>query len=241
LALVVLWALATGLHWVDPSVVPPPRVVVSTLSDLWTQQHLLHQVAVSLGRAAEGSVIGIAAGLLLGVAAGLSRLGEELFDAFMQMLRTVPFLALVPLFIVWFGIGELPKLLLIALATMFPMYLNSYTGVRNVDRKLVEAMQCFGLIGPRLIRQVVIPLALPSILTGLRFSLGVAVLVLVAAEQINTSAGIGYLLASAQLYQQVDVILICLAIYALLGLSADLVVRLLERALMPWRAAVALR
>lgn len=239
--LIALWAAATGAGWVDPSVLPSPRTVGAGLLNLWTQQQLLHQLVVSLGRALGGGAIGISIGLIVGVASGLSRLGEELFDALMQMLRTVPFLALVPLFIVWFGIGELPKLLLIALATMFPMYLNSYAGVRSIDRKLIEAMRCFGLIGPRLIRDVVLPLALPSILTGLRFSLGVAVLVLIAAEQINSSAGIGYLLASAQLYQQVDVILICIAIYGLLGLSADLVVRVLERLLMPWRPAITVR
>lgn len=241
LALVALWAAATGAGLVDPSVLPSPRVIAASFVGLWIRQQFAHQVFVSLVRAAAGGAIGVAIGLLLGVTAGLSRLGEELFDALLQMLRTVPFLALVPLFIVWFGIGELPKLLLIALATAFPMYLNSYAGVRNVDRKLIEAMHSFGLTGPRLIREVVLPLALPSILTGLRFSLGVAVLVLIAAEQINSSAGIGYLLSSAQIYQQVDVILICIATYAALGLAGDMAVRLLERLLMPWRPTIAAR
>jgi sulfonate transport system permease protein len=178
---------------------------------------------------------------LIGLVAGLVRLGEELFDALLQMLRTIPFLALVPLFIVWFGIGELPKILLIALAVTFPMYLNTYSGVRNIDRKVIEVARCFGLSGARLVWTVILPLALPSILTGLRFSLGIAVLVLIAAEQINASAGLGYLLNSAQLYQQVDVILICIAIYAVLGLSTDLIVRLLERLLMPWHGDAAAR
>jgi sulfonate transport system permease protein len=208
---------------------------------LWHEQSLAHQVGVSLSRAAVGGGLGVILGLVLGVSAGLFRLGEELFDALLQMLRTVPFLALVPLFIVWFGIDETPKLILIALATTFPMYLNTYAGVRNVDRKVIEAAKTFGLTGPRLIREVVLPLALPSILTGLRFALGVSVLVLIAAEQINASAGLGYLLNTAQLYQQVDVILVCIAIYAALGLGADLIVRMLERLLMPWRAGVAAR
>ncbi len=241
LALVALWAGTTTAGLVDPSVLPSPRLVATSFVNLWTQQHLAYQLGVSLGRAAAGGALGITLGLMLGVTAGLSRLGEELFDALLQMLRTVPFLALVPLFIVWFGVGELPKLLLIALATMFPMYLNSYDGVRNIDRKLIEAMHSFGLTGPRLVREVVLPLALPSILTGLRFSLGIAVLVLIAAEQINSSAGIGYLLSSAQIYQQVDVILICIANYAALGLAGDLLVRGLERLLMPWRPAIAMR
>ena len=238
---VAAWAISTSLGLVDPSVLPSPADLGGTVARLWQEQSLAHQVGVSLSRAAVGGGLGVILGLVLGVAAGLFRLGEELFDALLQMLRTVPFLALVPLFIVWFGIDETPKLILIALATTFPMYLNTYAGVRNVDRKVIEAAKTFGLTGPRLIREVVLPLALPSILTGLRFASGVSVLVLIAAEQINASAGLGYLLNTAQLYQQVDVILVCIAIYAALGLGADLIVRMLERLLMPWRAGVAAR
>jgi len=241
LLVVAAWAVSTSAGMIDPSILPSPSGLVAGWQELWVQQDLLGQVGVSLTRAVVGGSAGILLGLLLGTAAGLSRLGEEFLDALLQMLRTVPFLALVPLFIVWFGIGETPKLLLIALATTFPMYLNAYAGVRNVDRKVIEAMRSFGLTGRKLITQVVLPLALPQIFTGLRFSLGVSVLVLVAAEQINASAGLGYLLNSAQLYQQVDVILICIAIYALLGLSADMIVRILERVFMPWRASVAVR
>jgi sulfonate transport system permease protein len=238
---VALWAIWTSAGLVDPSILPSPKTLGSTAVQLWNEQDLLQQVGTSLSRALVGGAFGVILGLVLGVTAGLFRLGEELFDALLQMLRTIPFLALVPLFIVWFGIDETPKLILIALATMFPMYLNTYAGVRNVDGKVVEAARSFGLQGPRLIREVVLPLALPSILTGLRFALGVAVLVLIAAEQINTSAGLGYLLNTAQVYQQVDVILICIAIYAALGLGADLFVRKLEKLLMPWRAGVAAR
>lgn len=241
LILVAAWAIATGTGWIDPSILPSPSGLVQGWRQLWTEQALAQQVATSLIRALAGGAVGIAFGLVLGTIAGLSKLGEELFDALLQMLRTIPFLALVPLFIVWFGIGEAPKLLLIALATMFPMYLNTYAGVRNVDRKVIEAMRSFGLSGRRLIVEVVLPLALPQILTGLRFAFGVSVLVLVAAEQINASAGLGYLLNSAQMYQQVDVILICIAIYAVLGLGADLIVRTLERVFLPWRAGVAVR
>lgn len=241
LLVVLLWVVTTLAGLVEPSVLPSPAGVAKGVVKLWSEQDLAHQIGVSLGRALLGGAIGMSLGLVIGVVAGLTRLGEELFDALLQMLRTVPFLALVPLFIVWFGIGELPKLLLIALATTFPMYLNTSAGVRNIDRKVIEAARSFGLGGARLVREVVLPLALPSILTGLRFSLGVSVLVLIAAEQINASAGIGYLLTSAQLYQQVDVILICIAIYALLGLAADLSVRVVEKLLMPWRSGIAAR
>ena len=241
LILVAGWAISTSAGWVDPSILPSPSGLIQGWKQLWSEQALAQQVATSLTRALAGGAVGIIVGLILGTIAGLSKLGEELLDALLQMLRTIPFLALVPLFIVWFGIGEAPKLLLIALATMFPMYLNTYAGVRNVDRKVIEAMRSFGLSGRRLIVEVVLPLALPQILTGLRFAFGVSVLVLVAAEQINASAGLGYLLNSAQMYQQVDVILICIAIYAVLGLGADLIVRTLERVFLPWRAGVAVR
>jgi sulfonate transport system permease protein len=240
-AVVAVWATTTSLGWVDPSVLPSPRGLGHGFLTLWSEQKLAHQIGISLARALAGGFLGVLLGLVLGVAAGLSRLGEELFDALLQMLKTVPILALVPLFIVWFGIGELPKLLLIALATTFPMYLNTYSGVRHVDRKVIEAARSFGLGGPRLILEVILPLSLPSILTGLRYSLSVSVLVLIAAEQINAQAGLGYLLNIAQVYQQVDVILICIAIYGILGLAADMVVRLLERVLMPWRANIAAR
>jgi sulfonate transport system permease protein len=240
LLIVAVWGVATSKGWIDPSVLPSPAAVGKSFKVLWFEQDLPRHVLASLGRASAGGLIGASTGLLFGLIAGLSRLGEELFDAPFQMLRTIPFLALVPLFIVWFGIGETPKLLLIALATSFPMYLNAYSGVRSVDPKVIEAMRSFGLKGIPLIREVVLPLSLPSILTGLRFSLGVSVLVLIAAEQINTSLGLGYLLSSAQAYQQVDVLLICIAIYAVLGLGADLIVRLLERLLMPWRPNIAM-
>lgn len=241
LALVVIWWVSTSAGWVDRSILPGPNEVADGIVRLWIQQGLLQHLGVSLSRAVTGGTTGIVIGLLLGLIAGLSKLGEELYDSLIQMLRTVPFLALVPLFIVWFGIGEAPKLLLIALATCFPMYLNVYAGVRNVDRKVIEAMKSFGLRGGKLIIEVIIPLAMPSILTGLRFSLGVSVLVLVAAEQINTTTGLGYLLNTAQAYQQVDVILICIAIYSLLGLLADLIVKIFENLLMPWRQGIAVR
>lgn len=239
--LVFVWIVASSSGWIDPSVMPSPRMLGTTFVRLWTEQDLLGQIRISLGRAVLGGAFGVAAGVALGIWAGLFQLGEEAVDALMQMLRTVPFLALVPLFVVWFGIGDTPKLLLIGLATTFPMYLNTYAGVRNVDRKVIEAARSFGVTGPRLIREVVLPQALPNVLTGLRFALGASVLILIAAEQINASAGIGYLLTIAQVYQQVDVILICIAIYALLGLVADLIVRVLEWQLMPWRAGVSAR
>jgi sulfonate transport system permease protein len=232
-----LWWWVTSGGRVDPSVLPTPRVVWDAFwqlasGDLW------HHLSTSLGRSFRGAAVGISAGLLLGGIAGLSKLGERLLDSSMQMLRTVPFLAIVPLLIVWFGIDETPKLVLIAAATTFPTYLNTYNGVRNVDRKVVEAARSYGLGGARLVREIMLPLAMPSILTGVRFSLGVSILALLAAEQINASSGLGFLLYNAQVHQRVDILMVVVLIYALLGLAVDLVVRLLERYAMPWRSGV---
>jgi sulfonate transport system permease protein len=234
------WWIGTASGYLGRELSSPGHVV-DTVGDLLEHQDLVHQVTVSLTRALTGAAIGASIGLVLGAIAGLWRIGEELLDSSLQMLRTIPFLAVVPLFIVWLGIGETPKIVLIALATVFPMYLNTYNGVRSVDRRVLEAMRSFGLSGPRLVRQVVFPLALPSILTGLRFALGISVLALIAAEQINSSAGLGYLMLQAQTYQQVDVLVVCIVIYAALGLLADLVVRVLERVTMPWRSSVSAR
>lgn len=239
--LLLLWELGSRSGVIPPRILAAPSTVLGALWELTVSGELPANLVVSLARAAAGLGIGLVVGTVLALVAGLSKVGETAVDPLMQIKRTIPSLALTPLFIVWFGIGEAPKLLLIALATMFPMYLNTYAGVRNVDRKVIEAMRSFGLGGRRLILEVVLPLALPQIFTGLRFALGVSVLVLIAAEQINASVGLGYLLNSAQMYQQVDVILICIAIYAVLGLSADLIVRSLERLFMPWRAGVAIR
>jgi sulfonate transport system permease protein len=162
-------------------------------------------------------------------------LGEEVIDAPVQMLRTLPFLALVPLFILWFGIGETPKIVLIALGSAFPIYLNLFAGIRGIEPRLVEMGRVFGLGRAGLIRNVVLPGALPSALVGLRYSLGVAWLSLVVAEQVNARAGIGYMINDARDFLRTDVILVGLVLYALLGLLADALVRLLERRLLAWR------
>ena len=181
------------------------------------------------GAAAFGLALGAGIGLLLGVVVGLTRLGEELFDASMQMLRIVPYPAVIFLFIIWFGIGETAKVLLIGLATLFPMYLNTSNGVRNVDRTVVEAARSFGVQGWVLVRRVVVPLALPSIMTGLRYSAGISVIALVFTESIGANQGIGYLVSQADSLQQIPVLVVCVVIYAFLGIGADLLVRLLER------------
>jgi sulfonate transport system permease protein len=238
--LVALWWLLARLSWLPAGSLPTPWTVVKTFATLFAHD-LLGQIGDSLRLAGMGLGIGVTLGFALGLLSGLTRIGEELLDAPLQMVRTIPFLALVPLFIVWMGIGLLPKVALIALATTFPMYLNTSAATRNVDRKVVEASRTFGLRGFRLIREVVFPLSLPGLLTGLRFSLGISVLALVGAETIASSGGIGYLINQAEQFQQTNIVLCGVLIYAALGLGADLFVRGIERVALPWRAGVSVR
>jgi sulfonate transport system permease protein len=198
---------------------------------------LLENLLVSLGRVAVGLGIGVVAGVGFALVAGLSRIGEDAVDAPLQMGRTLPHLALVPLFILWFGIGETPKIGLVALGSVFPIYLNLFAGIRGVDPKLVEAANTLGLSRGELIRHVILPGALPSALVGLRYALGVAWLSLVVGEQINAQSGIGHMMMDAREFLRTDIIMVGLLVYALLGLGGDLLVRALERRALVWRPA----
>jgi sulfonate transport system permease protein len=241
LAIFGVWWLLTGTGVIDRTVLSTPSATWSSFVNLLVHQDLVGDLGVSIARAGVGLAIGGTIGLLLGITVGLFSLGEELLDSSLQMFRVIPFPSVIFLFIVWFGIGETAKVALIALASMFPMYLNTSNGVRNVDRRVVEAARSFGLRGRRLVQRVVIPLALPSILTGLRYATGISIIALVFAETINANKGIGYLANQAASFQQVPVLVVCIILYALLGIVADLVVRLLERLSMPWRRQMAVR
>lgn len=234
-ALLVLWWLSSATGVLRPEVLASPAQVAAAAGELWRAGELQAALATSLGRAGLGLLAGLALGLTLGVTTGLSRLGDELIDSTVQVLRTVPFLALVPLFLVWFGLGETAKIVLIAFATTFPMYVNATSGVRTADPKLVEAVRSFGLGRLALIREVILPGALPSLLVGLRLSMTLSVVALIAAEELNATAGVGYLMAQAQNFVRTDILALCIIIYGLFGLAADGVVRGLEWALMPWR------
>jgi sulfonate transport system permease protein len=230
------WYLLTSVTGVIPQTkMPSPTTVWDAFRVLVQTGELGEALRISLWRAAQGFMIGASIGLLLGIGVGLFKLGEELADPLLQMLRTVPFLAMLPLFVIWFGIGERPKIALIAGACIFSMYLNTYVGVRGVDPKLVEAGEVFGLSRVQVITRIVLPNALPNILTGVRYSLGVSVLALVAAEQINATSGIGYLIVQAGFNLRTDIVVAGVIVYALLGLTVDLMVRGLERLLLPWR------
>ena len=241
IALLVAWWAASASGALNPAVLASPQQVASAAWQLWRSGQLQSAVGVSVLRAATGLVFGVSAGLVLGVITGFSRLGEELLDSPLQLLRALPFLSLVPLFMVWFGIGEEARVVLIAVATSFPMYVSTAGGVRAVDPRLVEAMRTFGLSRWALVREVVLPAAMPSLLSGLRLSMTLSVIALIAAEEINTTNGIGFLMAQAQTYSRTDILTVCVLLYGLLGLCVDLIVRGAERLLMPWRPSGARR
>lgn len=236
-ALVLLWHVLSVTGVLPGEVLAGPSTVLSSAATLIETGELQEAMWVSLSRALTGLAIGGTIGLTLAVISGLFRLGEDLVDATMQMMRTVPNVALIPLLIIWFGIGEAPKIALIALATAFPLYLNVYAGIRNVDQSLMEVGRTLGLSRLAMIVNVVLPGALSSALVGLRYSLGIAWLALVFGEQINATAGIGYLMANAREFFQTDVIVVCLVVYALLGLTVDFTVRTLEKVFLSWRPA----
>jgi sulfonate transport system permease protein len=240
LALLAVWQLASGTGLVSAQKVPSPATVWSTAVHLVTTDTAAYgtlqgAMAASLVRMAIGFSIGAAAALVLALAAGLSRFGEHALDPPMQMLRTLPLFGLVPVFIVWFGIGQLPKVLLIALAAAVPLYLNVYAGIRGVDGRFAELSRVLGLGRLEFVSNVVFPGALPQTLVGLRQSLGAAWLALVVAEQLNVSNGLGFMISQATQFLQNDVIFVVLLVYTVLGLCTDALVRLLERKALVWR------
>jgi sulfonate transport system permease protein len=241
IAIFVAWWILTVSNAIPATTISTPSATWDAFVELLRHQDLIGDVGISVRRALLGLALGAGVGLILGIIVGLYRLGEELLDASMQMLRTVPYPALIFLFIIWFGVGEASHVLLIGLATLFPMYLNTFNGVRNVDRRVVEAARSFGVEGWQLVRRVVVPLAMPSIMTGLRFSAGISVIALVFTESIGASQGIGYLVSQANSLQQIPNLVVCIFIYALIGISADISVRVLEHYSMPWRRHQAVR
>lgn len=238
LVLLAVWELVSRSGIIPERTLAAPSAVLATLWSLLVSGELPQNLLVSFWRVGLGLAIGVTLGTVLALVAGLSRPGEAAVDPIMQIKRTIPTLALTPLFIVWFGIGETPKVALIAFASMFPVYLNLYSGIRGVDVRLLEGARSFGLSRAELVWHVILPGALPALLVGLRYSLSIALLVLVVAEQINASAGLGYLINNARDFMRTDIIVVCLLVYAMLGLGADALVREVERRALVWRPSL---
>jgi sulfonate transport system permease protein len=233
--LLLVWELGSRTGVIPARTLAAPSAVIETLIGMIRSGELPSNLLVSFARAATGLSIGVSIGVILALIAGLSKPGEAAVDPLMQIKRTIPVVALSPLFIVWFGIGETPKIALIAFATLFPVYLNLYNGIRGVDVRLLDAARSFGLSQRDLIVHVILPGALPSLLLGLRYALSIAVIMLVIAEQINASSGLGFLINNARDFMRTDIIVVCLMVYAILGLGADTIVRLIEQRALAWR------
>lgn len=234
--ILVSWQALSSAGILTEDVLASPLQIFSTAAELVANGTLQSATAISIGRVVSGFLIGATTGLVLAVVAGLSRIGEDAVDPPMQMLRTLPHFGLIPLFIVWMGIGETPKIALIAMGVAFPLYLNTFAGIRSVDRKLLEAARTLNLTRRQRLRHVIVPGALPQSLVGLRQSLGVAWLSLIVAETVSADSGLGYLINDAREFLKTDVIVVGLAVYSLLGLLTDTLVRLIERRALVWRS-----
>jgi sulfonate transport system permease protein len=238
--LVGLWQLASSTGLLPASKLAAPVSIVHTaytliITDSPTYGTLQGSLLASFERWAIGFALGVGIGVLLAILTGLSRAGEIVADPILQALRSVPLLGLIPLFIVWFGIGQLPKVLFVMLSALFPMYLNTFAGIRGVDSKLGELGRVLGLRRGEMIRHIVLPGALPSALTGLQLSVISSMLALVVGEQINATSGLGFMITQAQQFLNNSVIMVALIVYAILGLLLNGAVRLLERKALAWR------
>jgi sulfonate transport system permease protein len=235
LVLLLLWYVASSVGWLSKNTLAPPQDVIAKAGELIKSGELQEAILASAQRVGLGLLIGLTAALVAALISGLFKVGEDIIDAPLQMLRTVPVVGLIPLLIIWFGIGDEPKLILIALGVFFPLYLNLFAGIRGTDPTLIEAGRTLGLSRFGLVRNVVLPAAVPNGLVGLRYSIGVSWLILVFAETINATTGIGFLINNAREFFETDTIVLCLVLYAILGLIADVIVRYLERVLLAWR------
>jgi sulfonate transport system permease protein len=233
--LVLVWELSCRRGWISAELAPAPLDVLRAAINATEHQHLLLHVLVSAGRAGLGTVIGAVIGLILGLATGLSRPLQLLLDGPLQMMRAVPALALVPLVILWFGLGETAKVFIVVVTVIFPVYLNTFHGVRSVDPQLIEMARVYDVRGFALYREVILPGALPSVLVGLRFALGLSWLVIIIAETLGATSGLGYLAGNARDFMQMDMLVLTIVLWGLLGKGADVLARCLERWLLPWQ------
>jgi sulfonate transport system permease protein len=235
LLLLAVWTAGSASGLLDPRTLSAPWTVVTTAGDLIADGRLQSNLAVSAQRAGLGLLFGTALGALLALVSGLSRVGESLVDGPVQIKRAIPSLALLPLLILWFGIGEPMKVITITLGVFVPIYLQTHAGLRGIESKYVELAQTVGLSRVSFVRRVILPGALPGFLLGLRFAVTGAWLSLVVVEQVNSTSGIGYMMELARTYGQTDIIVVGLVLYGLLGLLSDGAVRLLQRRALSWQ------
>ena len=236
-ALLLIWQAAAALGLIPSNVLSAPSDVLEAAWRLTLSGELPTNIAVSAKRAAIGFLIGGSLAFAFGLLNGVSKISETLTDTTFQMIRNIPNLAMIPLVILWFGIEDSARIFLVALGVFFPIYINTFHGIHTADRQLVEMGRSYGMSGWELFRRVILPGALPSIFVGLRYALGIMWLTLIVAETIAANAGIGYMAMSAREFMQLDVVVLSILLYALLGKLADVIARLLERSTLQWHPA----
>lgn len=234
LGAIALWQLLGSIGWIDDRTLPTPYEVLLAAIKLISNGDMIEAIGVSAGRALTGFAIGGAIGFTAGLLNGVIPVLEKLTDSTIQMIRNVPHLAMIPLVIAWFGIEEEAKIFLVVLGVAFPIYLNTLHGIRSLDPGLIEMGRVYGLRGIALYRQVILPGAMPSILIGVRYSLGIMWLTLIVSETIAADSGIGYLAMNAREFYQLDVVVLSILVYALLGKLSDLIAKWLERRWLRW-------
>lgn len=233
--LVILWQLAVTSKLIDSSFVPAPSAVIAQGVSLWQSGELQKNICISLYRATVGFLIGGSLGFVLGFINGVSKFARAALDSTVQMLRNIPHLALIPVAILVLGIGESAKISLVAIGCLFPMYINTYHGITSVDKGLVEMGRSYGLSSWVLLRKVILPGAMPSILMGVRYALGVMWTTLIVAETVSADSGIGYMSTNAQQFMNMKTIFLCIIIYALLGKLSDTIAKNFETLYLEWR------
>ncbi len=234
IVLVITWQLLVQVGWLSTRVLPAPTGVLSAGIRLAMSGELFRHIGISAGRAIAGFLVGGSIGLVLGLLNGIFPVAEKLLDTSVQMIRNIPHLSLIPLVILWFGIGDEARLFLVALGVFFPLYINTFYGIRTVEPGLIEMGKVYGLNGTALLWQIIIPGALPSILVGVRYALGIMWITLIVAETIAADSGIGYMAMNAREFMQTDVVVLSILLYALLGKLADAAARLLEEKWLSW-------
>ncbi|MCK1995410.1 aliphatic sulfonate ABC transporter permease SsuC [Peribacillus muralis] len=234
LILLVTWQMLSLWGVLSERILPAPTEVLQAGAALLETGDLAEYIGISAKRAFIGFLIGGIIGFVLGLLNGISNIAETLFDTSLQMLRNIPHLALIPLVILWFGIEEEAKIFLVALGVLFPIYLNTFHGVKSVDKDLIEAARVYGLHGFSLFWNVILPAALPSILVGIRFSLGIMWVTLIVAETISANSGIGYMAMNAREFMRMDVVVLSILLYALLGKISDVFAKIVEKRCLKW-------
>ncbi|AOY16307.1 sulfonate ABC transporter permease [Bacillus sp. ABP14] len=231
----IIWQLAGVFDLVSKTVLPTPLDIFLAFQELIKTGELFGHLSISVFRAAAGFFIGGSLGIILGTIVGFSTRSEQYLDPSVQMLRTVPHLAVAPLFVLWFGFGETSKVLLIADGAFFPLYVNAFLGIRGVDSKLFDVARVLEFSKRKLITKLILPAALPNLLLGARLSLGVAWVSLVVAELMGSTEGIGYMIMDARQFSNTDIVFVGIIIFAFVGKFSDSLVRLLEVKFLRWR------